>query len=170
MEKSVSEVVLSDDYAEIIIRDKHGKEKCRSLVSICDIDKIKNITWCFTSSRGYVRGRANGGKIYLHKYILDTASMVDHINGNRLDNRRKNLRLATAAENAWNQKMKKTNTTGYKGVVFSKGRYVAKIRFKSKQIHLGCYSNPKDAANAYDNAAIVFHKEFALTNTMLGLI
>lgn len=90
---------------------------------------------------------------------------IDHINGNGLDNRRQNLRLATAAQN----QMNKRSTTGnsqFKGVCFdiTHGRWKAYITANGKSIGLGMYHDEEDAARAYDAAAIIHHGEFARPN------
>lgn len=90
---------------------------------------------------------------------------VDHINRNMSDNRISNLREATHAENCRNR-TNKSNSTGFKGVSFHKGqgKYSARIMINGKSIHIGSFDNSKDAAIAYNSAAIELHGEFALTN------
>ena len=81
-----------------------------------------------------------------------------------LDNRKKNLRIVTRSQNEWNRGKQKNNTTGYKGVILSRGRYVARIRVKSKLIYLGSYIDKKEAAKSYNMGAIKYHGEFAKLN------
>ena len=97
------------------------------------------------------------GKNYLaHRLIWiwnygDCPEFLDHINGDRLDNRVSNLRAATRQQNAMNQKIKVNNTSGFKGVCWSKqkNKWVANITFnKKKNIHLGFFENFDDAVNA----------------------
>jgi hypothetical protein len=106
--------------------------------------------------------------IYMHREILNAPDglHVDHVNGDPLDNREKNLRLATSAQNAWNRDKYKNNTTGFKGVACDKGRgkLRAQIRVNGKHIHLGWYDDPREAALAYDRAVRQYHGSFGCTN------
>jgi len=94
-----------------------------------------------------------------------TSLVIDHINGNGLDNRRANLRLATVAQNAWNSK-KRNSRSGYKGVWFAadKGLWRAAIVYHGRRIHLGYFKDKITAAKAYDAAARKYYKEFARPN------
>jgi len=91
--------------------------------------------------------------------------VIDHINGDGLDNRRANLRLATVAQNAWNSK-KRNPISGYKGVYFDRQKrfWRAAIVCNRKRIHLGYFKNKITAAKAYDAAARKFHGQFAYCN------
>ena len=88
---------------------------------------------------------------------------IDHINGDRSDNRIQNLREATAAQNMWNSRAKATNTSGYKGVHWFRktGKWRAAITVNRKFHSLGLYSDKEDAKAAYDAAAAKFFGEFA---------
>lgn len=88
---------------------------------------------------------------------------IDHINGDRDDNRIENLRLGSRSQNNVNSKTPKNNTSGFKGAYFDKrrGKWAAEIWvFKSKKF-LGYYSTPKEAGAAYQTAAQRFYGEFA---------
>jgi hypothetical protein len=106
--------------------------------------------------------------VRLHHYILDAVEgvPVDHKDGNGLDNRRSNLRLATHSQNGCNRRAPKNNRSGYKGVSFesARGQWKAKICSGGKQRHLGLFPTAEDAARAYDSAAIELHGEFAHLN------
>jgi hypothetical protein len=89
---------------------------------------------------------------YMHRVILDVAEprvLVDHINGDKLDNRRENLRFATTAENAQNRhRRQSTNPSSvYRGVTFhgEKGKWVARARLNGKLHHLGYFSDEHEA-------------------------
>jgi hypothetical protein len=99
-----------------------------------------------------------------HRY-LSGGYVIDHINGNGLDNRRANLRLATVAQNAWNSK-KRNPRSGYKGVWFAadKGLWRAAIVCHGRRIHLGYFKDKIAAAKAYDAAALKYYKDFARPN------
>jgi hypothetical protein len=91
---------------------------------------------------------------------------VDHINGDRLDNRRSNLRLATNQQNCWNQGLSKRNTSGYKGVSWHSRDLIfgAHIRINGRQKTLGEFADAISAARAYDAAARRHYGEFARLN------
>lgn len=87
---------------------------------------------------------------------------IDHINGDRTDNRIANLRLATVAENTRNGKRRSTNTSGYKGVSLTEnGQWRATIVAGGRQSYLGRFSTAEDAHAAYVKAASRLHGEFA---------
>jgi hypothetical protein len=87
---------------------------------------------------------------------------IDHINGNKLDNRICNLRLATRAENQRNVKLRKDNTSGYKGVCLdkSKNKWKAQASIAGVLKHLGLFETPELAATAYKNFTKLNHGEF----------
>ena len=101
-------------------------------------------------------------------------SLVDHRNGNGLDNRRSNLRQATNTENARNAKRGKNNTSGFKGVtshLAPRGlRWRARITVDRTTIHLGVFDTAEAAARAYDTAALERFGEFAHLNFPQGAI
>lgn len=91
--------------------------------------------------------------------------IVDHKNGNTLDNKKCNLRICTNKENVRNQKINKRNTTGYKGVSYNKRdkKYAAYIKVDGKKISLGYYLSLEVAHEAYCNASKKYHVEFGRT-------
>jgi len=89
---------------------------------------------------------------------------IDHINGDKLDNRKSNLRYCTSDENSWNKKITKSNTSGYKGVSPVYRRWRVLIYVHGRRIHLGQYKNPIVAAKVYDRKARELFGEFANTN------
>lgn len=105
--------------------------------------------------------------IRMHREILQLLEDVqtDHRNGCGLDNRRINLRPTTNQQNQWNRRPQ-YKTSKYKGVFLRKenGKWRAKIQFRGKGIHLGCFDNEIDAARTYDKAAKELFGEFARTN------
>lgn len=92
---------------------------------------------------------------------LTNKEQVDHINHNGCDNRRSNLRLATAAQNVQNRKRPKNNTTGYKGVTRARGAFQASIEANGKSIYLGRRKTVEEAYALYCEAAKELHGEFA---------
>lgn len=98
--------------------------------------------------------RSNGKKpnIYLHRVVNKTpkGKITDHINQNKLDNRKSNLRTVVKAQNQRNTKMFCTNTSGFKGVTWNKQqeKWNAYIHKNNKRIHLGNYDDVDKAVNA----------------------
>ena len=150
------------------------------LIDDVDYDKVKTHKWFVNHSSRDLRNkvyfianrRDETGKIrtiQLHRVLmnLETGSggIVDHANGNTLDNRRCNLRVCTIQENTRNQKRGKKNTSGYKGVSWNKERqkWYATIKTSDKCLFLGRYDDIKDAYNAYCEASKKYHGEFGRT-------
>jgi len=110
--------------------------------------------------------------LFIHRIILERIldrklleyEICDHINGNPMDNRRCNLRIATHAENMRNSKKRKHSKNQYKGVsqnCKSKTTWRAQIRVNGKRIHLGTFSSPEEAYKAYCEGAVKYHGDFA---------
>lgn len=116
---------------------------------------------------GYVVRSSNNKKFYLHRIITDCPGnmVVDHANGNKLDNRRENLRVCNISQNTTNQK-KSRGSSKYKGVNWDKDRskWYASISINNKRFNLGRFKNEKDAAIVYDSAAKEKWGEFANLN------
>lgn len=106
-------------------------------------------------------------RILMHRQLIEPPAgyVIDHVNGCGLDNRRANLRLATAAQNAWNAGGR-SGRSGYKGVWLAKnkGLWRASIVCCGQRKHLGYFRDKRDAAKAYDRAAREYHGEFAMLN------
>ncbi|MBD5703291.1 HNH endonuclease [Citrobacter freundii] len=123
--------------------------------------------------KGYLKFSANGyGMVLAHRaawaiyYGQLPHQHIDHIDGDKQNNRITNLRLCTHNQNQHNQGIRKTNKSGFKGVSFTKAlnKWQAQICCNSKVKHLGFYECKVEAAHAYDIAAMEFHGEFAWTN------
>lgn len=119
----------------------------------------------------YARARINGKNVYLHRLLCPDWSKVDHADGNGLNNCRSNLRNGAEFRNSANSKMKSGNSAGFKGVYrAASGKWVARIGVNKKQVYLGIYGTPGEAADAYDEAAVHYFGEYAQTNAMLGRV
>jgi hypothetical protein len=88
---------------------------------------------------------------------------IDHINGNRLDNRISNLRAATSSQNGRNRKVNSNNTSGFKGVYYHKKarKWTAQIKSHGRSHYLGYFDTPELAHMAYGKAAAELHGDFA---------
>ena len=122
----------------------------------------------------YVPSLKRRSGIQLHRFLMKLIGCdidgleIDHINGNRLDNRISNLRMATDAQNASNRKIPVNNSSGFKGVHFQKNNknWVARIGIGKKRKHLGAFKTKEDAAKAYNAAAKEKYGEFAKLNSL----
>jgi len=106
----------------------------------------------------------------MHREIMSPPQelVVDHINGDGLDNRKENLRVCTHAENIRNQKLNRLNTTGYKGVCVNREKWISRIKVNGKLLYLGRYNTPEEAAQVYDEAARKYFGKFASLNFQKG--
>lgn len=159
-----------------------------ALVDDSDFDWLNGFNWFANEmSHGKYRVMRNKTKsnpfIYMHRMVLglsDTSKKIDHKDRNPLNNQRDNLRICNDRQNACNTTSAKNSTSKYLGVCLSrqeqkyktkKGWKISKSEawratiFKDrKQIDLGRFKNEKDAARAYNEAAIIYHGEFANLN------
>lgn len=138
-----------------------------ALVDDADFEALSRYPW-FLGKGGYAVRNSRGlirRHIYMHREVLNTPTGLDtdHVNGNRLDNQRANLRVATRSQNMANSKVGKANRSGYKGVHFDTQRqkYRASIRIGGKLKHLGVFTSPEYAKAAYDDFAKNLHGDFA---------
>ncbi len=143
-----------------------------AIVDIEDIDLVKDRNWFAAWGKhtfSYYAQNAtknSDGKlsaVHMQRVIMNAPKgvFVDHINGDTLDNRRCNLRIATQSENMRNRGKMSLNTSGYKGVHAMGKKWGAKITIDKKQIHLGTFDTPEEAHAAYCKAALELHGEFA---------
>jgi len=103
-------------------------------------------------------------KVRMHRFLLgeDDSRFVDHINRDRLDNRRENLRYVTHSQNRFNASKNPSNKSGVKGVYWSKERqkWCVQITVNWKKMHLGRFDNFDDAVKARKEAEERYHKEY----------
>jgi hypothetical protein len=149
-------------------------ELSKGKVTIVDDDcpiEILHEKWHYLKKGYAYRTKYINGKkyaTYMHREIMGAPNkiQVDHINGDKLDNRKENLRLCTASENAMNKNKAINNTSGFKGVYFQKAtlKFMARISFNNKMLYLGLFESAKEAAITYNEAAVKYHGEFANLN------
>jgi hypothetical protein len=141
-----------------------------ALIDVEDDNLVSDYVWW--SQGGYIHGYLapnwNGPRMLLHRLVMNAPAGVgvDHINGNPLDNRKCNLRLANQQQNMRNaKKFTRKCSSRYKGVCFKQGKYwQAYIGVDRKQIHIGYFGAEEEAAKAYDRRALELFGEFARLN------
>lgn len=147
-----------------------------TIVDSADAD-LNNLSWHIAPDehRLYAIGGTRGSKqrrtLRIHRIILErmigrnltSKEHVDHIDGDGLNNRRSNLRLATGSQNAGNQHRRITSTSGYKGVSWHKReqKWTARIQLNHNPKWLGYFDTPEEAHAAYCEAAKLYFGEFA---------
>jgi len=106
--------------------------------------------------------------LYHHGYLPE---FIDHINGDKLDNRIENLRECSRSENHANTTISRRNTSGYKGIQLEKrtNKWVASITVNKKRYSLGTYLTKEEAAFAYNEAAVKHFGKFANLNELEGV-
>jgi hypothetical protein len=164
-----NEIVLHDDYAEMILYNKQEEELARTLISLDKVDLIKNYRWNYSSSNGYVSSGAGKDQILLHRFIMNAPKdkVVDHIDGNKLDNMNNNLRICSHCENSQNSIMKSNNTSGITGVWLDKrykgNTWVAEIYANGQKYYLGRYKNKDDAIKVRKEAEDKYFGDFCVS-------
>lgn len=120
-----------------------------------DFEYLNQWKWKYHKDNYACRTITGGSLVYMHRIVNKTPKgcLTDHINRNGLDNRRANLRIVTYSQNGFNTGIWKHNTSGIKGVCWDKqkNKWEARIMINQKTIHLGFYSDIKDAAKARIN-------------------
>lgn len=135
-----------------------------ALVDEADFERLSQSSWSYGSG-GYAERRIGGRLQRMHEAIIRCDGLTDHADGNKLDNRRSNLRAATPSQSMANTRAR--GASGFKGVTFYRGRggnyarpWMARLGKKS----LGYYATPEEAAQAYDAAAAIAYGSFARLN------
>lgn len=146
-----------------------------AIVDDDDYDELIEKNWCISSNRKngkryavcttHPRGERSE---YMHRVIMKApkGKHIDHINSDGLDNRKCNLRFCNNSQNHMNVGLRSDNTSGYKGVSYSKGikKWSSKIWKDGKSIFLGYFDDKDDAARAYNRAAESLFGDFASLN------
>ncbi len=160
-------------YMRKIKLNKKGKY---AIIDDSFYEEFSKHTWYLTglgyASRSEWNPKTKKGKtIYMHRMVVNTPvdKQTDHINLNKLDNRKENLRTCTRAENLGHIPLSSHNKSGFKGVSFHKResglhRWRASISIKNKIHHLGYFFQIEEAAKAYNTKALQLFGKFALLN------
>lgn len=167
---TTEQAVMSDD----IILPQHSKAIALNkgkfaIVDEADFDWLNQWIWHVTD-KGYASHTINNRPQSMHRLILGTPKgmMSDHIDCDRLNNRRSNLRICNASENNRNRPSRKGKL--FKGVTWHKGsnRWQARIKFENKEYYLGIYNTKEEAAIAYNIMGREFFGDFFRPNPVEG--
>ena len=146
-------VKVNDSYSIYYLYDVWGNRIAKGYIDNEDVDKVKNLKWCYSNGYANCRNRKIKSTM-MHRVILNTTKFVDHINHNTLDNRKRNLRIVNKSQNQMN--------SNYKGVYIRKdGRYMAHIKKHGLMVNLGLYEDKEEAYWVRWYAERVVFKEFA---------
>jgi hypothetical protein len=157
--------------AEIVIeRGKYRGEKI--LMDDSDYGLVNQYYWYIFQSHGckYAQAKIKGSTVYMHRLIMNPPEdmVVDHINFNGLDNRRKNLRIVTLKENSRTnskrEKLKSHLHGVYPDLLPGRQGYYSKIGFQGKRIYIGHFTTQEEAARSYDRKALELFGDEAILN------
>ncbi len=139
-----------------------------------DFERCSQFRW-YLNSHGYVMReiRRSGARTiqYLSRFVMNApvGVLVDHKEGDLLDNRKSQLRFCTKSQNMCNRGKNKNNTSGHKGVTWDKSRskWRAQIEVNGKGISLGYFTDVTSASASYAEASLRYHGEFSRTKTLV---
>ena len=154
--------------AKLEIKNKNNAIIGYSILDKDDFKRAKQFRWSMHSG-GYCQTRVNGKLIKLHQFILGKKQgyEIDHFNGNKLDNRKQNLRFCTKSQNQFNCGPSKRNTSGLRGVSWHKkaGKWQARFRYNYEYIWLGLFNDKQEAGDAVKRAIKVKLGNFEICET-----
>lgn len=159
-----NKIITKDNYAEVILYDKNQKEKCKALIDREDIDRVKDYKW-YQGSSGYAQSdNVEGQRVLLHKFLMKSEGFdyIDHVNSDKLDNRKSNLRFVTGSQNNYNREYSSNFENEDIGIYYNKDKNLWKtyIGYKNKRIYLGGFKDKKDAIKARRQAEIEYFGEY----------
>ena len=133
----------------IVVKDKNSYQ--HTTIDFEDVEIFNRYSWKILNS--YVTAVDNGKLILFHRLIMNAGKglVVDHISGNRLDNRKSNLRIVTSRQNSYNRNfLNNNNVTGQQGVsLLEGGMFHVQIRYGNKKVNLGYYDSLERASEVY---------------------
>ena len=134
-----------------------------------DYERVSKYYW-YKDAQGYFSAKIDGKKICLHRFVMNASigEYVDHINHQKENNCKANLRIVTSKQNNQNQSVSKNNTSGYTGVNFNKnrGKWLARIMVDRVTHNLGSFDNIEDAINARKTAEEKYFGQYSYDNSM----
>ena len=154
----------TEDYIEVVLEHPDTEREVVSKIDKEEFKHVKKHTWRLTKN-GYATNRMVG---YLHRFILKPEDDldVDHVNRDKLDNRKSNLRECTRSQNMMNTTLRSNNTSGVTGVSYCKQtkKWSAMIKINYKTIWLGRHATLDEAIEVRRNAEKKYFKEYRVSN------
>lgn len=165
--KILRPIIMEKDHAKVPVLCKDGT-LLTAWIDLEDVDKVKDRNWS-VGSGGYPVATRNYKHITIHRLVMKVPKgmVIDHIDGDKLDNRKNNLRICTQQQNKFARHAIRAKS-GYKGVYYQKGNgnWWASIQAECHIYHLGRFDTPEDAALAYNKKATELFGEFAVLNNV----
>lgn len=155
------EIIIDGDIARVPLT--------RGFVAIIDAEDVERVAGRNWSAAIRANGRVYAMRverekaILLHRFLISPpAGMdIDHANGDALDNRKSNLRVATRSENNANARLRKDNAAGFKGVICKGRKWRAEIAYYGTRCYIGAFNSPEEAHSAYVAASKELYGEFS---------
>lgn len=159
-----NEIIIIEDIAYIVLYNKSSEEVARTVIDENSVEMIKDYKWCL-DGKGYVITTINNKNIYLHRFLLncnDVDKVVDHIDGNPLNNKKSNLRIVTQKENRMNNSLEGHGSSKRVGVCYCKRekKWRATIQKDYKVYYLGYFHTEEEAIKAREEAEIKYFGEY----------
>ena len=170
MKVTQEEIELKNGYSEIKIKNRKGDVVGVTKIDTSDVERVINKFVVFMNN-GYVCIKHDSRNIGLHRYLTkaEYGEEVDHINGDRADNRKENLRRCTRSQNFMNKCKQRNNKSGFRGVMWYNYRgvnkWMAYITVNRKRKHLGYFDDIEDAIKARVEAEKIYHGEYRTNDT-----
>lgn len=157
-------ITVYEDSATVDLYSMHGEIVGQAIIDLHNVPIIQSRKWCLKNN-AYVLS-TYPERIYMHRLITGAAQdqMVDHKNGNGLDNRESNLRLCNHTQNACNAGPKPSNRSGHKNVSWSSrhNKWEVRLRVSGEKKYIGMFATLEQACDAASEARIKYHGQFAL--------
>ena len=163
-----NEIIINGDECYIVLTDKYMNVTAQAIIDYEDYDLVCGYKWYLNTTLGYVKSDSKTKRVFLHRLLMSApvGLYVDHIDFNPLNNKKSNLRVCSSAQNAQHQRGLSNSSSQYKGVSYYRPSKMwrARIKYNGEQKHIGHFVTEKEAAIAYNEYAIKYHKEFCYLN------
>ena len=159
-----NEIISLCEYSLLCLYNMKQEKVADTKIDNEDVKAVKKYKWCLLNNEAVVTD-STGERFLLHRFLMqaESSDMIDHIDRDRLNNRKKNLRICCHKENSRNLSKRKNNTSGHPGVIWCKRnkRWKAQIHFNGRCVYLGNFLDMGDAVNCRLKAEQKYFKEFA---------